>query len=232
MSVLPKDNMAKTYFEEKGLALLEKKGISKAEFARRMGIQRQNVNILFKTKNFYTIQKAAQVLDVPFELLIGYTSEPEIPPAEIPDEENIPSAFGPFGNIYTGFEGKPKEAFWFLIDHQEGDLRAVFRREDTGPIDLIWGDANCGVRHILEKHINQKDFPTVNQMIERITLMIHDGTISYDNADKVVLKKDGYLAIIRKNYRLDGKKPEPKTWVLTAYAKESSDTTSAPPGIH
>lgn len=197
-----------------------------------MGIQRQNVNVLFKTKNFYTIQKAAQVLGVPFELLIGYTSEPELPPAETPEEENIPCAFGPFGNIYTGFEGKPKEAFWFLIDHQEGDLQAVFSREDTGPIDLIWGDEKCGVRHILVKHINQKDFPTVNQMIERITLMVQEGIISYENEDKVVLKKDGYLAIIRKNYRTDGKKPEPKTWVLTAYAKESSDTTSAPPGIH
>lgn len=217
--------MAKIYFEEKGLALLEKKGISKAEFARRMGIQRQNVNVLFKTKNFYTIQKAALVLGVPFELLIGYTSEPELPPVEIPNEENIPFAFGPFGNIYTCFEGKPKEAFWFLIDHQEGDLRAVFRRKDTGPIDLIWGDENCGVRHILEKHINQKDFPTVNQMIEKITSMIQEGEIFHENADKVVLKKDGYLAIIRKNYRIDGKKPEPKTWVLTAYAKESSDTT-------
>ena len=69
-------------------------------------------------------------------------------------------------------------------------------------------------------------------MIERITLMVQEGIISYENEDKVVLKKDGYLAIIRKNYRTDGKKPEPKTWVLTAYAEESSDTTSAPPGIH
>jgi len=60
---------------------------------------------------------------------------------------------------------------------------------DTGPIDLIWGDENYGVRHILVKHINQNDFPTVNQMIERITSMIQDGTISFENAEKVVLKK-------------------------------------------
>ena len=225
-------NMAKTFFEEKGPALLERKGISKAEFARRMGVQRQNVNILFKTKNLYTIQKAAQIIGVPFEMLIGYTSEPELLPTIIPNEEDIPHAFGPFGNIYTGFEGKPKEAFWFLIDHQEGDLRAVFSREDIGQIDLVWGDENFGVRHILVKHINQKDFPTVNQMIDRITSMIQEGTLYFEDSDKVVLKHDGYLAIIRKNFRTNGKKPEPKIWVLTAYAKESSDTTSAPPGIH
>lgn len=165
-------------------------------------------------------------------MLIGYTSEPELPVSDFPDEVEIPYAFGPFGNIYTGFEGRPKEAFWFLIDHQEGDLRAVFRRKDIGPIDLVWGDKDFGVRHILEKHINQKDFPTVNQMIEKISSMIQYGILFSDDADKAIFRKDGYLAVVRKNYRTKGKKPEPKNWVLTAYAKESSDTTSAPPGIH
>ena len=53
------------YFEEKGIELLGKLGMSKAEFARRMGIQRQNVNVLFKTNNLEIIARAAQVLDVP-----------------------------------------------------------------------------------------------------------------------------------------------------------------------
>jgi plasmid maintenance system antidote protein VapI len=43
------------YFEEKGIELLGKLGMSKAEFARRMGIQRQNVNVLFKTNNLEII---------------------------------------------------------------------------------------------------------------------------------------------------------------------------------
>ena len=224
--------MAKIYFEDKGPELLERKGISKAEFARRMGIRRQNVNTLFKTKNLYTIHQAARILDVPFEMLIGYTSEPELPVPDVPDDVEIPYAFGPFGNIYTGFEGKPKEAFWFLIDHQEGDLRAVFSREDIGPIDLVWGNKDFGVRPILVKHINQKDFPTVNQMIEKISSIIQSGALFSDDADKAILRKDGYLAVVRKNYRTDGKKPEPQNWVLTAYAKESPDTTTAPPDIN
>ena len=57
------------YFEEKGLALLELRGITKAEFARRMGIHRQNVNVLFKTNNLEIIARAAEVLDVPLALL-------------------------------------------------------------------------------------------------------------------------------------------------------------------
>ena len=66
------------YFEEKGLALLEQRGISKSEFARRMGIQRQNVNVLFKTNNLETIARAADVLEVPLALLVSYVEEPNV----------------------------------------------------------------------------------------------------------------------------------------------------------
>ena len=66
------------YFEEKGLLLLEQMGMTKSEFARRMGIQRQNVNALFRTNNLETIARAADVLDVPFAVLVSYVEEPDI----------------------------------------------------------------------------------------------------------------------------------------------------------
>ena len=66
------------YFEEKGLALLEQRGITKSEFARRMGIQRQNVNVLFKTNNLEIIARAAEVLEVPLALLVGYVAEQDV----------------------------------------------------------------------------------------------------------------------------------------------------------
>ena len=63
--------MKGTYFEEKGIELLCELGMTKAEFARRMGIQRQNVNALFMTNNFEIIARAADALGVP---LSGYRS--------------------------------------------------------------------------------------------------------------------------------------------------------------
>lgn len=66
------------YFEERGLALLESLGMTKSEFARRMGIQRQNVNVLFKTNNLEIISRAARVLEVPLALLVGYVDEPDV----------------------------------------------------------------------------------------------------------------------------------------------------------
>ena len=43
-----------------------------------MGILRQNVNVLFKTNNLEIIARAAEVLDVPLALLVGYVDEPDI----------------------------------------------------------------------------------------------------------------------------------------------------------
>lgn len=81
--------MNQIYFEAKGEALLERIGMSKSEFARRMGIRKQNVKALFKSKNLETIYRAATVMEVPFEMLIGYIEEPdlsEIPPIAPPDD--------------------------------------------------------------------------------------------------------------------------------------------------
>ena len=75
--------MKGTYFEEKGIELLGELGMTKAEFARRMGIQRQNVNALFKTNNLEIIARASKVLDAPLALLVGYVEEPDI--YDLPD---------------------------------------------------------------------------------------------------------------------------------------------------
>lgn len=66
------------YFEEKGPELLERRGMTKAEFARKMGILRQNVNVLFKTNNLEIISRAAEVLAVPLALLVGYVDESDV----------------------------------------------------------------------------------------------------------------------------------------------------------
>ena len=74
--------MNQIYFETKGEALLERIGMSKSEFARRMGIRKQNVKALFKSKNLETIYRASAVMGVPFEMLISYIEEPDL--SEIP----------------------------------------------------------------------------------------------------------------------------------------------------
>ena len=92
--------MNQIYFEAKGEELLEKIGMTKTEFAKQMGIRKQNVKALFKSKNLETIHKAADVMGVPFEFLIGYVEEPDIDafPMEFPEENLISEEDIPTGD--------------------------------------------------------------------------------------------------------------------------------------
>lgn len=74
------------YFEEKGIELLASRGVTKAEFARRMGSLRQNVNAIFRTNNLEIIARAADVLEVPLALLVGYVHEPELNDVPLKEE--------------------------------------------------------------------------------------------------------------------------------------------------
>ena len=86
------------YFEEKGAELLDKVGMTKAEFARRMGIQRQNVNVLFRTNNLEIIARASEVLDVPLALLVGYVEEPDPEEYQLSDDGVIRPEDVPVGD--------------------------------------------------------------------------------------------------------------------------------------
>ena len=52
-----------------------------------MGIQRQNVNTLFKTNNLEIIARSANVLGVPLALLVGYVDEPDLDDMPTPKAE-------------------------------------------------------------------------------------------------------------------------------------------------
>lgn len=66
--------MNQTVFEAHGEELIACAGMTKAEFARRMGIQRQNVKSLFRSPKLETVYKVAQVLNLPVGYLIGYVN--------------------------------------------------------------------------------------------------------------------------------------------------------------
>ena len=66
------------YFELHGEEMLRMRGMSKTEFAERMGVKKQNVNSLFQTKNIVTLKKAAEVLEMPLELLVSTPDAVEV----------------------------------------------------------------------------------------------------------------------------------------------------------
>ena len=144
--------------------------------------------------------------------------------------EPKPIGHSTFGSVYNQFKGKVLQAVKFLLNHESGDLLGVFHRNDVGDIDMVWGDEGGGLCHILNKHINDKDFPTVKDLVSRIEDIINKGEVDerHSNANKLVLVKDGYLVTIRRNVREKGIKIADKNWVLTAYNKDAPATTKAP----
>ena len=151
-------------------------------------------------------------------------SDKEEAEKQMDDEEPKPVGSGVFGNIYNQFKGKVKEAFDFLMKHKGGDLLGVFHRKDVGDIDLVWGDENGGLAHILNKHVGEgKSFANVDEAMSHIQNIIGTGKNDFEDGDKIVFRKGSELVTVRKNFREGGKKIADKNWVLTAYDKEAAD---------
>lgn len=139
-----------------------------------------------------------------------------------------PIGTGVFGNIYDQFKGKAKEAFYFLIAHEEGDLLGVFHRDGFGDVDLVWGNEKSGLKHILLKHVGEgKSFTDIEKVVNEIKDIIEIGDIVFENVDKAVFQVGNKIATVRKNLRDKGKKIADKNWILTAYDETTADGGSA-----
>ena len=69
-----------------------------------------------------------------------------------------------FGENYSEYTGKPKEALDFLINKKNGQVRNAWERDDIGDIDIVYGKKAFGLKHIIGKHVGitedgkEKDF--------------------------------------------------------------------------
>ena len=59
---------------------------------------------------------------------------------------------GEFGPVFTQFEGKPKEAIKHLMKVQDGECPKALYREETGYVDIVWGNKKLGLCHIVDEH--------------------------------------------------------------------------------
>lgn len=137
--------------------MLERIGMTKSEFARQMGIRKQNVKALFRTKNLETIYKAAAVMGVPFEMLVGYVKEPdlsEMPVAPIVEDlDEIAEDDIPVGNtkedrrkrqdliyaFYMGWKRKnPEQKKYNIVLRDDINIRAVSLDETAAQASLTY----------------------------------------------------------------------------------------------
>ncbi|EOX0542776.1 DEAD/DEAH box helicase family protein [Campylobacter upsaliensis] len=139
---------------------------------------------------------------------------------EVIRQENKPSVkpLDEFGVNFEGFKGK--EAVDKLLSEKRGQVKGAFYKEGLGEIDLVWGDENFGLRHILERR--KEDFikqgldenealERALEFVKKIPQIIEQGEVKVGVNRAFVDTKDD-RALIALDY-----KGKDKKWVITAY---------------
>lgn len=128
--------------------------------------------------------------------------------------EEVTSAIGPFGKIYTQFIGKPREAVTFLLAKRDGEAIGALHHKDVGEIDLVWGEEGSahsdgfGLAKLAKYH------PEVLFNLQEI---LNDMAVTKRSANRVQLESEKYKAAVRLTW--DNQK---KTWLLTMFEKKNS----------
>ncbi|EQA6560342.1 PBECR2 nuclease fold domain-containing protein, partial [Campylobacter upsaliensis] len=112
-----------------------------------------------------------------------------------------------FGENFAGYKGK--EAIEKLLEEQRGQVRGAFYKEGLGEIDLVWGDENFGLRHILEQRTKQWGEEKALKFISHLNENIEKGQIVEVQKGRAAIKTDLTTIILDKK--------ENNNFVLTAF---------------
>ncbi|WP_233705673.1 putative barnase/colicin E5 family endoribonuclease [Helicobacter felis] len=92
-----------------------------------------------------------------------------------------------FGENFSEFAGKGKEAVAKLLREQRGQVAGAFYREDLGYIDLVWGDSKKGLVHILERRTQQYGEQQALEFIHNLPRMLQEAKFYKELENKIEL---------------------------------------------
>ncbi|EOD4832303.1 hypothetical protein ACJU1S_001501, partial [Campylobacter upsaliensis] len=119
-----------------------------------------------------------------------------------------------FGVNFEGFKGK--EAIEKLLEEQRGQVKGAFYKEGLGEIDLVWGDKNYGLEHILNKHGGEFE-----SLARELSEAVENGKIVKDDKGRLRLEYENKIVGIKDNWK--GEKTA--HWVVTAYVKKEKEAS-------
>ena len=119
-----------------------------------------------------------------------------------------------FGENFEGFKGK--EAVLKLLEEKRGQVKGAFYKEGLGEIDLVWGDENFGLRHILNKHGGEFE-----NLARELSEAVENGKIVKDDKGRLRLEYENKIVGIKDNWK--GEKTN--HWVVTAYVKKEKEAS-------
>ncbi|EHR9974373.1 DEAD/DEAH box helicase family protein [Campylobacter upsaliensis] len=119
-----------------------------------------------------------------------------------------------FGENFAGYKGK--EAVQKLLEEQRGQVKGAFYKEGLGEIDLVWGDKNYGLEHILNKHGGE-----FKNLARELSEAVENGKIVKDDKGRLRLEYENKIVGIKDNWK--GEKTA--HWVVTAYVKKEKEAS-------
>lgn len=84
---------------------------------------------------------------------------------------------GLLGKEHKGAKGQA--AIDLLLKEKNGHIKGAFHRDDIGDIDLLWGDENAGLQHIIQQR--QKQGVNISEFMSNLSTVVEDGNIRKAN---------------------------------------------------
>ncbi len=136
-----------------------------------------------------------------------------------------------WGHHYSEFKGDGLGAINKLLETKKGFVAGAFYKEGLGDIDLVWGNKDYGLEHILKRREEQAINKGLNEAEAKEYAMSVVKTIPEVINKGVKVERNGRVAIEYENIRValkDNWKGEklPNHWVITSYERMSEDSGS------
>ncbi|WQT37226.1 DUF3519 domain-containing protein [Helicobacter pylori] len=136
-----------------------------------------------------------------------------------------------WGHNYSEFKNDGLGAINKLLETKKGFVAGAFHKEGLGDIDLVWGNKDYGLEHILKRREDQALNNGINEQQAKEYAMSVVKTIPEVIEKGVKVERNGRMAIEYQNIRVglkDNWKGEklPNHWVITGYEKRSENSES------
>ncbi len=136
-----------------------------------------------------------------------------------------------WGHNYSEFKNDGLGAINKLLETKKGFVAGAFHKEGLGDIDLVWGNKDYGLEHILKRREEQALNNGINETEAKEYAMSVVKTIPEVIEKGVKVERNGRIAIEYQNIRVglkDNWKGEklPNHWVITGYEKRSENSES------
>ncbi|GAA6863239.1 hypothetical protein AOH223_01640 [Helicobacter pylori] len=131
-----------------------------------------------------------------------------------------------WGNHYSEFKGDGLGAINKLLETKKRFVAGAFHKEGLGDIDLVWGNKDYGLEHILKRREKQAQNQGLNEqqakeyalnIVKTIPEAIEKGKVGRDIQGRLKIETNDILVALRDNWQ--GEKLKNR-WVITGFEKK------------